>query len=272
MRRMMPLFVASLLAACAHGGYLHPSATETTPEPSPQDDRNMYLQLIQRMQREGAWYASLAHIDAYRKRFPDSPALRVLRAEALRRSGREDEAETVYHSLTRTAEAATAWHGLGLIAATQERSGDAEYALTKAVALDPLNTDYLGDLGFNLLRDGHVEQARAPLLQAAELAPGNPRAAANLALWTLLNGQAAQAEAIMRQAALPDATRSEVYRLAGDLRSARSRPAPATAGSSVAGTSTSTSSTTPSATRIPAPPSMLERFDHPSSSSTETSP
>lgn len=272
MKRMMPLVAACLLAACAHGGYLRAPAAEALAEPSPQDDRGMYLELIRRMQREGAWYASLAHIDAYRKRFPDRPDLRALQAEALRRTGREDESVAVYRSLLKGPEAAAAWHGLGLIAATQERSGDAEYALARAVELDPLNADYLGDLGFNRLRDGRGELARAPLAQAAELAPGNLRAAANLALWTLLHGQAAQAEAIMRQAALPDATRSEIYRLAGNLRSARPRPAP-TAATGVAGTaSVSAPAAAPSITGIVAPPSMLERFGSPHPSSPETTP
>jgi Flp pilus assembly protein TadD len=277
MKRMLLLVAACLLAACAHngGGYLRGAPTaESLAEPAPQDDRGMYLELIRRMQREGAYYASLAHIDAYRKRFPDSPALRAMQAEALRRTGRDDEAAEVYRSLVKGPEAAAAWHGLGLIAATQERSGDAEYALAKAVQLDPLNTDYLGDLGFNRLRDGNGVQARGPLAQAAELAPSNPRAAANLALWMLLQGQAAQAEAIMRQAALPDATRSEVYRLAGNLRSARPRPTPAAA-TGVAATpaaSAATPVTVPSSTGIVAPPSMLERFGSPRPSSPETTP
>lgn len=274
MKRILLLAATGLLAACAHGGYLRAPAAATLAEPSPQDDRGMYLELIRRMQREGAWYASLAHIDAYRKRFPDGPGLRALQAEALRRTGREDQAAEVYRSLLKGPEAAAAWHGLGLIAATQERSADAEHALARAVELDPLNTDYLGDLGFNRLRDGRGDQARAPLAQAAELAPGNPRAAANLALWTLLHGQAAQAEAIMRQASLPDATRNEIYRLAGSLRNARPRPA-AAASTGVAGAraSAATPAATPSGSSgIVAPPSMLERFGGPRPSPPENTP
>ncbi|GHH59860.1 tetratricopeptide repeat protein [[Pseudomonas] boreopolis] len=274
MKKILLPATACLLAACAHGGYMRPPvAAETLSEPSPQDDRGMYLELIRRMQREGAYYASLAHIDAYRKRFPDTPVLRSLQAEALRRTGRGDEAAEIYRGLLKGPEAAAAWHGLGLIAATQERSGDAEFALAKAVELDPLNVDYLGDLGFNRLRNGQAEEARAPLAQAAELAPGDPRAAANLALWMLLHGQASQAEAIMRQATLPDATRNEVYRLAGNLRNARPRPAPGAA-PGVASTPPSSVPATAAPPRpgIVAPPSMLERFGSPNSPSSETTP
>lgn len=272
MRRTMLLAAGCLLAACSHGGYLRAPVAGTLAEPAPQDDRGMYLELIRRMQREGAYYASLAHIDAYRRRFPDSPALRALQAEALRRTGREDAAAEVYRGLLKGPEAAAAWHGLGLIAAAQERSGDAEDALARAVDLDPLNIDYLGDLGFNRLRDGRGELARAPLAQAAELAPGNPRAAANLALWTLLHGQPAQAEAIMRQAALPDATRGEVYRLAGNLRGARPRPAPAAAAGTAASVASPAAASPDTGAGIVAPPSMLERFGRPRPPSPETTP
>lgn len=54
-----------------------PSLAE--PTPAPQDSRNAYLELIQRMQQQGAWYASLAHVDAFRQRYGDTPALRCCR-------------------------------------------------------------------------------------------------------------------------------------------------------------------------------------------------
>lgn len=266
MKRM--LFLAlPLLAACSQQGYLRPTAPALADTPTPQDDKAMYLALIERMQREGAWYASLAHVEAYRNRFGDTPALRVLQAEALRRTGRNDDAAALYRTLLKGPQAPSAWHGLGMIAAAEERAGEAEDALARAVALDPLNATWLGDLGFQRLRDGRGAQAQAPLAQAAELAPGDPRAVANLALWMLLHGDASQAEAMMRQAALPDATRSEIYRLAGDLRHARPRPQPSTATGMV--------QRAPAATpRDPAtaPPSMLERFSRPATSSTGTVP
>lgn len=256
------------LAGCAHEGYLHAPVAEASAVPDPKEDRSVYVGLIQRMQQEGAWYASLAHIDAYRQRYGDSPQLRALQAEALRRTGQTEAAAALYRGLLKGPQAAAAWHGLGLIAASAERPGEAEDALARAVALDPLNVDYLGDLGFHRLREGDGAQARGPLAQAAELAPSDTRAVANLALWTLLHGDASQAEAIMRQAALPEATRSEIYRLAGSLRNARPRATQArTAQRGVA--------EAPAAQRsgnITAPASMLQRFGGQSATAQENTP
>jgi Flp pilus assembly protein TadD len=255
MKRVVLPCLLLALAGCAHDGYLRAPVVEASAVPDPKEDRAVYVGLIQRMQQEGAWYASLAHIDAYRQRYGDNPQLRALQAEALRRTGQTDAATALYRSLLKGPQAAAAWHGLGLIAASAERPGEAEDALARAVALDPLNVDYLGDLGFHRLREGEGAQAREPLAQAAELAPSDTRAVANLALWTLLHGEASQAEAIMRQAALPEATRSEIYRLAGSLRNARPRaPQAGRADNGVA------DAPAPRRGAIAAPPSMLQRF------------
>lgn len=271
MKHIGLLCVLATLTACAHDGYLHAPVADAPAAPEPKQDRSVYLDLIGRMQHEGAWYASLAHIEAYRQRYGDNPQLRVMQAEALRRTDQVDAATALYRSLLKGPQAAAAWHGLGLIAATAERPGEAEDALARAVALDPLNIDYLGDLGFHRLREGDTAQARAPLAQAAELAPTDTRAVANLALWTLLAGDAGQAEAVMRQAALPDATRAEVYRLAGSLRNARPRSSQLpTAGHGVATASGAHPVTTQAA--ITAPPSMLQRFGGTPANSPETTP
>lgn len=255
MKRAVLYCVLFALAGCARDGYLRAPVAEASAVPDPKEDRAVYVGLIQRMQQEGAWYASLAHIEAYRQRYGDTPQLRALQAEALRRTGQADAAAAIYRGLLKGPQAAAAWHGLGLIAAGAERPGEAEDALARAVALDPLNVDYLGDLGFHRLREGEGARARAPLAQAAELAPADTRAVANLALWTLLHGDASQAEAMMRQAALPEATRGEIYRLAGSLRNARPR-APQPRDSALG------AADAPATRRgaIPAPPSMLQRF------------
>ena len=232
------------------------------PETPPQDDKQLYLELITQMQRQGAWYASLAHVDAYRQRYGDSPALRLLQADALRETGQLPGAQTLYASLTNGPQAAAAWHGLGLIAVRNGDDTQAEQALARAVQLQPLNTDYLGDLGFARLRAGQLAQAREPLAKAAELAPGNVKANANLAVYALLRNDTATAERIFSSAALPEAARQEVRRLAQQLRQPAPRaaaPAPAAAASR---RSSASKAAAPTAThgepRLA--PSMLERF------------
>ena len=211
------------LAVCTACGATHnayrPDPLSLAPLDTPaQDDKRMYLDLIAQMQRQGAYFASLAHVDAYRQRYGDSPALRLLQADGLRETQQVDAARAIYSSLANGPQGAAAWHGLGLIAARAGDAAQAETSLARAVQLQPLNTDYLGDLGFARLRAGALAQAREPLAKAAELAPGNVKANANLAVWALLRNDTAMAEQIMRSAALPATAREEVQRLAQQLR------------------------------------------------------
>ncbi len=211
-----------LLGACANRvGYLNHVQPELASEPPAQTDKNskpMYMDLIRQMQQQGAYYASLANIDAYRQRYGNSPELRRLQADALRKTGQTDAAQKLYQDLVHTDQAAAAWHGLGIIAAGQQQNAEAELALSRAVQMDPVNVDYLGDLGFQRLRAGQVANAHEPLAKAAELAPGNVKAVSNLVLWMLLDNDYTQADAAMQQANLPQATRQQVRTLAAQLQ------------------------------------------------------
>ncbi|HEL7749320.1 TPA: Flp pilus assembly protein TadD [Stenotrophomonas maltophilia] len=255
------------------------------PEPAPQDSRNAYLELIERMQQQGAWYASLAHVDAFRQRYGDPPALRLLQADALRETGQADAAVTLYRDLSSGPQAAAAAHGLGLIAARRDDDAGSEQALAQATQLQPLNTSYLGDLGYARLRAGRFEQAREPLAKALELSPGNAKATANLALWAVLRGDTATAERLAQQANLNEETRNSIQQQAAQIRARLQQrhaaaaaaaaatvapPAPATATAMAMASSKTTGSTRLAAeprrdardARDPQrlPPSMLERF------------
>lgn len=270
---LLIVLAPALLAGCGgnRAAYkqtpVEPSLVETV-----QDDRGMYLGLLKQMQQQGAYYASLAHIDAFRQRFGDSPELRILQANALRETGDTATAATIYRGLTKGPQAAPAWHGLGLIAAGMRDHEGARLALDNAVRAEPLNVAYLGDLGFSLLQGGQVEQARAPLAKAAELGPDNIRAISNLALWALLSGQATTAESMMQRANLPPSTRNEIYRLAQALR----QPiAVATPAETAAGNATALAAQQPatSSRNVPRPPgSMLDRFNPSSTTSQEVTP
>ena len=251
------------------------------PEPAPQDSRNAYLELIERMQQQGAWYASLAHVDAFRQRYGDPPALRLLQADALRETGQADAAIALYRDLSSGPQAAAAAHGLGLIAARRDDDAGSEQALAQATQLQPLNTSYLGDLGYARLRAGRFEQAREPLAKALELSPGNAKATANLALWAVLRGDTATAERLAQQANLNEETRNSIQQQAAQIRARlqqRHAAAAAAAAATVAPPAPATamaSSKTTGSTRLAAeprrdardardpqrlPPSMLERF------------
>lgn len=213
------LAVVALSAGCHSTpvAYRPAPVSLVAPATPAQDDKRLYLALIAQMQQQGAYYASLAHVDAYRQRHGDSPALRLLQADALRATGQLAAARSLYVALANGPQAAAAWHGLGLIAVHEGDPAQAEQCLARAVALEPLNTDYLGDLGFARLRAGQREQAREPLARAAELAPDKIQANANMALWALLSNDTALAERILHSAGFPEATRQEVLRLAVEL-------------------------------------------------------
>lgn len=270
-RALMPgVAVAAclLLGACAsRSGYLHrvqPSLAPPT-QPSPTGNRDMYLGLIRQMQQKGAYYASLAHIDAFCQHYGNPPELRELQAEALRETGQPTRAEAVYRSLLDTDQAAAAWHGLGLIDAAQGRHAEADKALARAVQMKPIEADYLGDLGFARLQAGQLAAAREPLAKAAELAPDNAKAIANLAVWMLLNNEYTQADALMQRAALPSTTRNAVRNLAMQLRT----PQATGAAPSASGASNPPARQPDRIAGIPG--SMLERFV-PSSTTHEAQP
>ncbi|HIE1098796.1 Flp pilus assembly protein TadD [Stenotrophomonas maltophilia] len=278
------LALAAVASGCASSTpkYLR-APTLAAPEPAPQDSRGAYLELIERMQQQGAWYASLAHVDAFRQRYGDPPALRLLQADALRETGQAEAAIALYRDLSSGPQAAAAAHGIGLIAARRDDDAGSEQALARATQLQPLNTDYLGDLGYARLRAGQFEQAREPLAKALELSPGNAKATANLALWAVLRGDTATAERLAQQANLNDDTRRSIQQQAQQIqaRLQQRRAAAAVATPPARSVAATTANGAASATRLAAearrdsrderdpqrvPPSMLERFsasDHP---------
>lgn len=264
-----------LLGGCASstGGYgaMHtPAAVMAASQPLPTtaDDRVMYMQLIRKMQTRGLYYASLAHIDAYARRYGDTPQLAILRADALRETRQPDAAAAIYRKLRDGPQAAAAWHGLGLVAADKGQYAQAVEYLTKAVHKAPINAAYLGDLGYARLRAGDVNGAREPLAKAAELDAGSTKAVANLALLLMVQGKTRKAESMMQKAKLPQATRQAVMRQAVQLRrqySQTARTTPATAPSS--DTTASAPSSRMAANDVPRTygisANILDRFSQP---------
>jgi Flp pilus assembly protein TadD len=219
-----PWLIASAcvcLAACStfHNGFPNHMAPSLNQAAKPStDSKAMYLDLIRQMQQQGAYYASLAHIDAFRLRYGNPPELQRLQADALRETGQDAAASQVYQGMLHGPQAASAWHGLGLIAASNHHNAEAEKDLLQATRLEPVNVTYLNDLGYARLAAGDISIAHEPLAEAAELEPGNTKVVSNLALWASLQGEEEQSEAIMQRANLPQATREAVHKLAMEMR------------------------------------------------------
>ncbi|MGN6317918.1 pilus assembly protein [Trinickia sp.] len=188
-------------------------------DPAP-DTPGMYLALIDRMQHQGLYYASLAHIDAYEKQYGATPESTLLRADALRETGQPSASAQAYRALLRTALAARGHRGLGLLAGAAGDFREASRQLTQAVALAPTDAATLSDLGYALLREGAVADARVPLMQAAELDAHSARIKSNLALLMFAQGRAKEARAWMDDQRFSPPVRSAIREDAAKVASA----------------------------------------------------
>jgi Flp pilus assembly protein TadD len=179
-------------------------------QPAP-DTPGMYLALIDRMQKQGLYYASLAHIDAYEKQYGVTPDSTLLRADALRETGQSAASAKAYHALLSTSLAARGHRGLGLLAGAAGDFRTAVRELAQAVALAPTDAATLSDLGYARLREGDVADARVPLMQAAELDSHSARIKSNVALLLLAQGHAKEARAWMDDQQCPPAARAAIH-------------------------------------------------------------
>jgi Flp pilus assembly protein TadD len=167
-------------------------------DPAP-DTPGMYLGLIDRMQSQGLYFASLAHIDAYEKQYGVTPDTILLRADALRMTDQPEASASAYARLLQTPLSPRGYRGLGLIAGA---SGDFKRAaedLQQAAQLAPTDASVLSDLGYARMRAGDIRGARVPLMKAAELDENNAKIASNVALYLLVDGETERSQAVMNQ-------------------------------------------------------------------------
>lgn len=185
-------------------------AFEEAQTPKFEESASSYLGVITQMQKEGLWFASLAHIDAMEKQWKVSDHSRLLRADALRQTGQQEHSAALYKHLLGSAYAARALHGLGLLAAAE---GQFELAVSHFQAAQkqaPTDALLLNDLGYALLQTARGFDAGLPLKQAAQLQPKNVRIQSNLALYLVVFGSAEEALAWMNQTAMSKEQRLRV--------------------------------------------------------------
>ncbi|MGF6771183.1 Flp pilus assembly protein TadD [Paraburkholderia sp. GAS199] len=260
----------ALLGACAANpsGYgVGPQAEraamaqqQSNREPAP-DTPGMYLGLIDQMQSQGLYFASLAHIDAYEKQYGASPDTILLRADALRMTDQTVPAASAYEQLLNTPLAAAGYRGLGLIAGGAGDFARAAQQLEQAAQRTPTNASTLSDLGYARLRNGDVAGARVPLLKAVELDQNNTKILSNVALYLLASGDQAQALALMNRqkfgADVRTAIRADAARVAAAGREQmRGQTSQQQSGQPAAGTVASVQGTQ----GIEPAPRLLQRF------------
>lgn len=194
-----------------------PQEDVAAPAKDLESDPEVYLQLISRLQDKRLYFASLAHLDAFDRRWPSNRRSTLLRADALRETGYLDQAAALYEGLQQGPLAAQAHHGLGLIASKKGDLNAALIALSRANRLDPTNAAVLNDLGYTQIMLQQMAEAGFNLHKATELDPKNTRAGANLALFYLLDHKPAQAEGVMDWYQLPERQRKEINAKASEL-------------------------------------------------------
>lgn len=196
------------------------------------DTQATYLKLVEQMQKEDLWFASLAHIDALEQRWGVSPESTRTRAEALRQTGQAAPAEAAYKRLLGTPLASAGYRGLGLLAGTRGNYTEAVQLLAQAQRRTPTDALLLSDLGYAHLRAGQIEEARLPLMQALQLRPDSTQAQANLALYLEVTNQRDQATALMNANRMSETTRLAVREAALQMRAPGGLAAPVAAAAS----------------------------------------
>lgn len=190
----------------------------------PDENRRLHTDLIQEMIEQDRLYAGLAHLEAQEKEFGSSRELRLLRAEILRKLGRTAEAETLYEGLLNTEYAGRAQHGLGLIYAPRNLELGTRY-LRRAVESRPTDARIRNDLGYALMRQGELEEARLHLATAFQLDNGAELSRNNYILLLLLEGREAEARRVATKAAVPETLMADLREQARTLEErAASRP------------------------------------------------
>ena len=155
------------------------------------DTEGAYLGLIAQMQQAGHWYAALAHTEAFEREHGTSHSLQLLRADALRNTQQYEAVLKLYNMLLATPQASRAYRGIGLLEANQGHYEAAIAAFEKARQINPIDAHVLSDMGYAYMRSGLLATAQLPVMQAAQLAPENPRIQLNLALYWMARGEEA---------------------------------------------------------------------------------
>jgi Flp pilus assembly protein TadD len=142
------------------------------------------LELIRRYREAGFPEVALEHARLAAERFPENPEVRIELAKCLRVLGLRAEAaeilESFFRDHPRSSPEVPAW--LGILRDELGQWPQGEAAHRAALALAP-GRDYLhNNLGYNLLRQGRLQEGRQALERALQLNPNSAAARNNLGL------------------------------------------------------------------------------------------
>ncbi len=190
----------------------------------PEENRKLHTDLIREMIDQNRLYAAYAHLQAQDRNFGDNLELKLLRAEIQRKLGRTVEAEADYKALLETPYEGYAQHGLGLIYAKQNIVLGTQY-LRKAVELRPTDARIRNDLGYALMRQNKLTEARLHLATAFQLDSGSNLSRNNYLLILLLEDDKATLSRVSRQTQVSPQQMARLEQQASELRSVTTAPA-----------------------------------------------
>ena len=215
--------VVVLLAALALAGCASERRAPSQLQNSPLDeargaDENarLYTDLIRNLIDQERFYAALAHLESRERAFGRTDELRLLRADIRRKMGDGEAARPLYEDLLDSRFSAQANHGIGLIVAPNDLAGGTRY-LERAVSQSPTDARMRNDLGYALLRQGRIRDARLQLTTAYQLDGGNELNRNNYILLLLAMGETARAERIAANAGVSDTVMADMREQAAAL-------------------------------------------------------
>ena len=206
-----------LVGGCTHG--LAPGSLPHAPTACPKVDSagEVQLGLVRQMLEQDRAYAGLAHLAALPPAVKSSVEALHLQAELLRHTGDMQAAERRYRELLGGCLAGRGHHGLGLLAAQHDVTRAAT-ELQEAARLLPTDARIRNDYGYALLLLQDTAAARREFLTAIELGDYRQRAALNLLLLTLYEGDETGADRLRTRMQLTDTGWERLRRLAQQLR------------------------------------------------------
>jgi len=105
------------------------------------------------------------------------------RARALEKSGKYEEARSIYQRLiVEFPDRSDGYHRLAVVADRQKRFREAQSLYEEAIRLDRDNPELFNDLGYCFFLQGQLDKAERSLLNAVAMAPSNPRFRNNLGM------------------------------------------------------------------------------------------
>jgi tetratricopeptide (TPR) repeat protein len=183
------------------------------------------VRLARSQEQSGKGDDAIRTLQAAVAKFPKEPALKLSLASTFERERKYGDAEATFRQIiAEDPENADALNSLGYMLAERGQKLDEAVAFVqRALAIEPGNGAYLDSLGWAYYRQNRLEEAEAPLKEAAEKLPTVSVIQDHLGDLLGKRGQFAEAIAAWQKALDGDGDSIDRSALEGKIRSARQK-------------------------------------------------